>query len=61
VRRVDPAAVVIAAALYLAPSLVAYKRAHHQLGAIAVINVLLGWTVVGWVVALAMACSAVRA
>ena len=56
----DPAGFLIVGAIYLAPSLIAYKRAHHQLGAIAVINVLLGWTVVGWVVALAMACSAVR-
>lgn len=51
---------LIAAAIYLTPLLIAYKRAHHQIGAIAVINVLLGWTVVGWIVALAMSLSAVR-
>ncbi len=59
-RRVDTTATVIAAAIYFAPLLVAFKRAHHQLGAIAVINVFLGWTILGWIVALAMACSAVR-
>ncbi len=45
---------------YFAPLCVAAARHHHQLGAIAVVNVLLGWTFVGWVVALAMACSAVK-
>jgi hypothetical protein len=45
---------------YFAPLCVAAIRHHHQLGAIAVVNVLLGWTFVGWVVALAMACSAVK-
>lgn len=48
-------------ALYLTPTIVAVTRKHHQKGAIIVINVLLGWTFIGWVVALAMACGAVRA
>lgn len=47
-------------ALYFIPAIVALARHHHQVGAIVVINVLLGWTFIGWVVALAMACGAVR-
>ena len=51
---------LIATALYFLPTIVAVVRSHHQVGAIIVIDVLLGWTLIGWVVALAMAFSAVR-
>jgi hypothetical protein len=47
-------------AVYFAPILVAGMRGHHNVGSIAVINIFLGWTFVGWVVALAMACGQVR-
>lgn len=52
---------LIIAAMYFVPTIVAVTRHHHQTGAIVVINLLLGWTFIGWVVALAMACGAVRA
>lgn len=48
-------------AAYFAPTIVAVVRHHHQIGAIVVINFLLGWTFIGWVVALAMSFGAVRA
>lgn len=48
------------AAAYFAPTIVAGLRQHHQLGPIAVINFFLGWTLIGWVVAMAMAAGAVR-
>jgi hypothetical protein len=51
---------VLVGLCYLLPTVIAELRRHHQRGAIAVVNILLGWTVIGWVVALAMACSAVR-
>jgi len=35
---------------------VAVSRDVRQAGSIAAINVFLGWTLVGWVVAFAMAC-----
>jgi hypothetical protein len=38
---------------YFAPTIVAGMRRHHQLGAIAVTNLFVGWTVIGWVVAMA--------
>ena len=36
-------------ALYFSPTAVAYGRRHPNVGAIAVLNLLLGWTVLGWV------------
>jgi Superinfection immunity protein len=41
--------------LYLLPVLLAWVRHVPDLGAIAVINILLGWTLAGWVIALALA------
>lgn len=38
--------------LYLLPSLVAAARQHRNGGAIGALNILLGWTILGWVVAL---------
>jgi hypothetical protein len=41
--------------LYLLPCLIGCARRAPDIGAIAVIDILLGWTFIGWVVALAMA------
>lgn len=38
--------------VYLAPALIAFWRGHQSRWAIALVDVLLGWTVVGWFVAL---------
>jgi len=38
--------------LYLIPTLVAWYRAHHNRPAIILVNLLLGWTVLGWIAAL---------
>lgn len=46
--------------LYLLPAIVAAKRNHHQFGAITLLNILLGWTTIGWIVALIWSFSAVR-
>lgn len=43
--------------LYVLPSLIALLRQHWHTGAILLINLLLGWTLIGWLVALFMACS----
>jgi T4 superinfection immunity protein len=51
-------AVVLAALLYFVPSLVALARAVPDRGMVVVLNVFLGWTFLGWVVALAKACGA---
>lgn len=40
---------------YWVPTLVAFGRGVPNKGSVLVINFFLGWTVIGWVVALAMA------
>jgi hypothetical protein len=54
----DTAAVVMAmliATLYMLPTVIAYARDIPQRQTIAVINLVVGWTVAGWVVAMIMA------
>ena len=43
-------------AVYFTPTLVAFGRDHYNRGAIFVLNLLLGWTLFGWVAALVWAC-----
>jgi hypothetical protein len=50
--------VMVLPLVYMFPWLVAAGRAHHNRSAIAVLNLLLGWTVLGWVTALVWACTA---
>lgn len=47
-------------AVYFLPWLIAGVRHHHNSGAIAVTNLLFGWTVLGWGIALIWACTAVK-
>jgi hypothetical protein len=47
---------ILALALYFLPTVVAVARKVTNQGSVAVINIFLGWTMIGWVVALAMAC-----
>ena len=46
--------------LYFAPTVAASKRDHDSIDGIVVLNLLLGWTIVGWVVAMSWACSRPR-
>lgn len=59
---ITAAIVIIVAAglcvLYLLPTVIGWRRGVPDLGVVAVLNLLLGWTLVGWVVALAMALRA---
>lgn len=48
---------VILLLLYILPTIVASVRKHPQGNPIAIINLFLGWTLLGWVVALAWASS----
>lgn len=41
--------------IYFIPTIAAYRNEHKNLSSIAVVNLLLGWTLVGWVIALAWA------
>ena len=47
----------IALPVYFVPTIVALLRTPRLYGAAIVVDVFLGWTFIGWVVALAMACS----
>lgn len=44
-----------APALYLLPTFEAWKKSHPNLTSITLINVFLGWSLIGWVVAIAWA------
>jgi len=44
--------------LYFMPSLIAILRGHRNAGSIIVINLFFGWSIAGWVIALAMSVSA---
>ena len=46
---------MVTTALYLLPVLIGCARRVPGIGAVAVIDILLGWTLIGWVAALAMA------
>ena len=48
---------VIVLPLYFLPTIVAAVRKTENIGWVVLINVLLGWTLIGWAVALAMAVS----
>ena len=48
-------ALLVTLCLYFLPTIVGFSRRVVNRGSVAVINVFLGWTVIGWVVALAMA------
>jgi hypothetical protein len=45
----------VVVSMYFIPSIVAAIRRVPNTGSVAVINLFLGWTLIGWVVALAMA------
>ena len=47
-------------AFYVLPVLIGWARHVPDIGAVAVIDILLGWTIIGWVVALAMALRSVN-
>jgi CHASE2 domain-containing sensor protein len=48
---VEIAFLMIAAAAYLAPAIIAAVRKHPNTGAILAVTLLLGWTGIGWIVA----------
>jgi hypothetical protein len=46
---------LLAVLIALLPTLIAFKREHDRRIAIALLNLLAGWTLIGWVVALVWA------
>ena len=45
---------------YFLPSIVAAGRKVRHVGSVFVVNLFLGWTILGWVIALAMAARSVE-
>jgi hypothetical protein len=53
-------ALVVFLAIYFLPWIVAYRRNHPSGGGIIALNLLLGWTFIGWVISLVWALSGPR-
>ena len=43
---------LVGVALYFTPTIIAWLRTHYNRWAILALNLLLGWTVLGWIVSL---------
>jgi hypothetical protein len=54
------AAGIVALLLYFLPALIAMNRRHQNAMAIFLLNLLLGWTALGWIVALIWSFTEVR-
>lgn len=54
------AVAIVSIGVYFLPTIIAAGRGIPNAASVAVINVFLGWTFLGWVVALAMAVSGIR-
>jgi hypothetical protein len=46
--------IVVGGLLYVLPAMLAFKRQSRRRWTVLAVNVLLGWTVIGWIAALAM-------
>jgi len=51
---------IVLAVVYFLPTVVAMSRSHHQWPAIVALNLLLDWTVLGWIAALVWSLTAKR-
>jgi hypothetical protein len=49
--------VVIPILLYCLPAIAAKRRNHNNYGSILILNLFLGWTLIGWIAALIWAAS----
>jgi Superinfection immunity protein len=52
--------VVLAVSLYMLPAICAWQRGHPQTMAIAILDLFLGWSILGWVLALVWAATAIK-
>lgn len=53
-------ALAVTLGLYFLPCFIAGWRDHHQAGPILIVTLFLGWTGIGWVIALAWSLSAIN-
>jgi Superinfection immunity protein len=47
--------------LYFMPGMIAHHRGHRQMYPIMLVNVFLGWTILGWIIALVWSATAQEA
>jgi len=40
---------IVVVILYMLPTLIAFSREHPRRGEVGVVNIFLGWTLIGWV------------
>ena len=52
------AILILLVVFHFLPTMIALLRGHHNGFAIFLTNLLLGWTVIGWIVALIWSCTA---
>lgn len=52
--------ILILLGIYFLPAIIAAGRSHHNATAIFLLNLLLGWTAIGWILSLVWAATAVR-
>jgi len=52
---VSVSALLVVGFIYFLPSFIAHKRKHHNRNAILVLNLLLGFSFIGWVISLSWA------
>jgi hypothetical protein len=51
----DMQGILLIGAIYFAPAIIASMRRHRQILAIFVLNLVAGWTLIGWIAALVWA------
>jgi hypothetical protein len=51
------AILLVVAVIYVLPTVMVWASKHRNRGPITAVNLLLGWTIIGWVVAFAWALS----
>ncbi len=56
----DSASVGLVIGLYLLPSFIAMLRKHQNVSGVVIVNILTGWSGIGWIAALVMACTGGR-
>jgi hypothetical protein len=59
-RDLDWEIILIIGVFYFIPSFIAFGRKHHNGAAIVLLNLLLGWTALGWIAALVWSATAVK-
>ena len=45
-------ALIVILTIYFTPAIIAYSRKKRNVNAILVLNIFLGWTIIGWLIAL---------